>query len=187
MQAVGEATDALLADLKFAPVPNEAPANRLRRLGKVTELARHTAEVSDGEPTVTEAAALATSFAQSERARVALIGAQEEAVVELLGPLTASGKSISIKFTDTVSISVVFDAQRRCRGLYVAGAGKPRTLKSQDWSADAFLSQAVGHPATLKSAAAAQTTVRWIEAGVPIVARWHDSNPVELRIADAAP
>lgn len=69
----------------------------------------------------------------------------------------------------------------------MTGAGKPRTLKSGDWSADAFLSQAVGHPATLKSAAASQTTVRWVESGVPIVARWQGSNPVELRIADAAP
>lgn|GEM_PF-2056728 len=187
VRAVGEATDSLLADLKFASVPNEAPAARLRRLSRLAELSRYAAEVSDGEPRVVEAAKLATSFAQTERAQVALIGAEEEAVVELLGPLTASGKNISIKFTDTVSISVVFDAQRRCRGLYVAGAGKPRTLKSRDWSTDAFLSQAVGHPATLKSAAASQTTVRWVEAGVPIVARWHDSNPVELRIADAAP
>ena len=187
VQALGEATDALLADLKFAPITNEAPAARLRRLSKFAELGHYAAEVSDGEPRVSEVAKLATSFAQGERARVPLIGSQEEAVVELLGPLTVSGKNISIKFTDTVSISVVFDAQRRCRGLYVAGAGKPRTLKSRDWSADALLSQAVGHPATLKSAAASQTTVRWVEAGVPIVARWHDSNPVELRIADAAP
>lgn len=187
VQAVGEATDALLADLEFTSVLNEAPPAMLRRLTKFTELARYTAEVSDGEPRVSEAAKLATSFAQSERARVALIGSQEEAVTELLGPLTAAGKNISMKFTDTVSISVVFDAQRRCRGLYVAGGGKPRTLTSRDWSADAFLSQAVGHPATLKAAATSQTTVRWVEAGVPIVARWHDSNPVELRIADAAP
>lgn len=149
--------------------------------------ARNAEEVSDDEPKVAEAAKLATSFAQSERARVALIGAQEDTVAELLGPLTSAGKTISVKNTDTLSISVVFDAQRRCRGLYVAGAGKPRTLKSREWSPDALLSQAVGHPASLKPAAPTQTTVRWVEAGVPVVARWHDSEPVELRIADAAP
>lgn len=98
-----------------------------------------------------EAANVAMSLAQAERARVAIIGATEDTVVELLGPLTAAGKSIAIFHKDTLSIFVVFDTQRRCRGLYVAGAGKPRTLQAQDWSPDAFLSQAVGRSATLKA------------------------------------
>lgn len=181
-----ESKAALLSSLKFAPVANEAVPDRLKRLRLLADAATAARNVATGDQDVLVAAEQAIAFAAAERSHVAIIGAHEAAVAELLGPLTSTSKLISKTGDDVVSIFVVFDSQRRCRGLYAVGS-QPKSRAIARSIATKLLSQSVGRSIELKSPARPDTPSRWIEGGVPIVARWEGTGPVELRIGDAAP
>ncbi len=186
--ALEHARSELLGQLTFAPVPNEKVATRLRRLRQHGELARSAAEVAPNDAAVAQASSKALSFAEAQWARVPLIGAEEDAVIELLGPLTTSSKTLSFRDFENCEVYVVFDMQRHARGAYAIGSKKPRTLGAPARNVEALLSQAVGHAAKLQPPGTpAQTVSRWIEGGTLVVARWRDSTLVELRIGDAAP
>jgi hypothetical protein len=176
----------LLGALEFPQVPGEAVATRLSRLRALAVVATAAHDAGKSDADVAAAADKAVAFAQTERSHVALMGAQEPAIAELIGPLTRKTDAISYVEADSRDIFVVFDAQRRCRGIYAVGA-QPSSRTIADGVASAILSQAVGHAASLKPPTGSSTTSRWVESGVAVVGRWRSSGLVELRIGDAAP
>jgi hypothetical protein len=177
----------LLKSLTFEPVVPEALAARLQRLRELGDRAAAARDVVTGDAELDVRVGEATAFAASERAKVAVFGAQEPVVEELLGPLTRKTATISLRSSGTAETFVVFDQQRRCRGVYLIG-NQPKARALAGAAAEAVLSQAVGHAASLKKAPSnGAATLRWVEGGVPVVARWMYTTLVELRIGDAAP
>lgn len=186
---LAEARQAVLASVQFGPVPNESVSSRLVRLRQLAVTAAAARLVAQNDAEIVAAAEHASAFAQTERSHVPLLGAAEEAIVELVGPLTKKTASISYSEPTACKTFVVFDPQRHCRGIYIVGALK-NARGIATGVAVSVLSQAVGRPATLKlstGTGAAAATSRWIESGVAVVARWSGSALVELRIGDAAP
>jgi hypothetical protein len=186
---LAEARQAVLASVQFAPVANEPVAARLVRLRQLAAAAVAARSVAKTEPEIAMAAERALAFANDERSHVPLLGAAEEVVVELVGTLIKKTNAISYAQPGTSETFVVFDAQRRCRGIYLVGT-QPKSRGIASVAAVSLLSQAVGRPATLKlptGTGAAATVSRWFEGGIAVVARWNGSALVELRIGDAAP
>lgn len=176
----------LLGLLALPEIPGEPLTARLGRLGALAVVGKAAVEAATGDSEVATAAEKAVTLAKGERSRVALMGLQEAAVVELLGALTRKTDTISYVEPDSRGTYIVFDAQRRCRGIYLVGAApSPRTVP--DNFAVAVLSQAVGHPASLKLPTGSSNLSRWVESGVAVVGRWRSTGLVELRIGDAAP
>jgi hypothetical protein len=189
-ERAGQAADAkhaLLAALQFAQIPNESVPARLVRLRELERRGVAAGSTIQDDADIADAATKAIALARNERSHVALVGAQEAAVAELLGPLIMKTDAISYLDLAGYRVSAVFDRQRRCRGVYIVGTqAKARTI--EEGLAEAALSQAVGRSAVLKQPPSIGAgTSRWIENGMSIVARWSQRALVEIRIGDAAP
>ncbi|HEU4407600.1 MAG TPA: hypothetical protein VFS43_20205 [Polyangiaceae bacterium] len=164
----------------------EPTVTRLRRLGSLASLATELAGAAD--PAIRAKARAALDFADAERAKVPLIGNDDGVASELLGPLRPKGPGVSWVELDGVETFLVLDARRKCRGVYAVGRRGSRPLPSSGrWTADRLLSQALGRPAALKKPAAADGTVQWAQGPTPVVVRWREGRPIEMRVGDAAP
>jgi hypothetical protein len=177
----------LLGALSFAESPNEAQLQRLARLRGLAELASQVKDLRQANSILVEKAKMAIAYARQQRSKVPVLGSDEGVAAELLGPLTTKNAKVSSMNLDGIETYVVFDAQRKCRGLYLVGKEGARAIRSAAWSADRLLSQAVGAAVSLKKPALATITSRSWEVSAPVVARWKSGNLVELRIGDAAP
>lgn len=187
--ALVAARQSLKAKLTLEPVPNEPPIEHLRRARTLMELAVAAQKAAGDDYEIQPLADSGLALARAERAKVALIGAAEEVVTEIMGELTVKAPNIYYREAGPVSIFVVYDAKRRCRGLYAVGSQKGmRSIQSGGKDPNGLLAQALGHPAKLKHpAVATQTVTRWSDGAVPIVVRWLNDAPIELRIGMAAP
>lgn len=179
----------LLDGLATTDSTGEGTLDRLKRLRALTETATKSLEAASDDSEIIEKAKKAASWAQDERAKVAMVGADIGVVEELLGaPASTEAKSTWIAVESTRAYLNI-DSQKKCRGLYVVGGEKgARTIRGTTWTADRLLSQAVGHAASVKKPTpSTATTSRWFEVSAPVVARWHSGDLVELRVGDAAP
>jgi hypothetical protein len=101
---------------------------------------------------------------------------------------TARADELRRQMVESLTFRVVLDARRRCRGVYAAGKRGARALPSSGtWSAERLLSQAVGQITTIKKPAARDGTVRWLQGTTPVVVRWREGRPIEMRVGKAAP
>jgi hypothetical protein len=177
----------LLGALSFAESPNEAQLQRLARLRSLDELASQVKDLRQANATLVEKARKAIAYASQERSKVPVLGSDEGVAAELLGPLTTKNAKVSSMNLDGLESYLVFDAQRKCRGLYLVGKAGDRAIRSAVWTPDRLLSQATGAAVSLKKPGQGATISRSWEVGTPVVARWKSGDLVELRIGDAAP
>ncbi|MBK8217586.1 MAG: hypothetical protein IPK71_27990 [Myxococcales bacterium] len=124
--------------------------------------------------------------AAAERAKTPLIGSDVAAIESLLSVKLPEGGAFSSAPLDGMSVYFVFDAAKRCKGIYAVGAKpKHRAMVGTTWTPDRLLSQAVGRDVKVKAATpAGAVTARWFEAPVPVVARWNGGALVEIRVGD---
>jgi hypothetical protein len=178
----------LLLSLSFSSILGEPLLARVQRLHALCDVATKVMAIADDSELLAKAQG-ARDLATIERAKVPLLGADDSVVGDLLGSLTNQSPKIAMARLDGgVSAYITHDGLHHCSGLYAVGASKDaRALSSQTWPAERILSQAVGHPATLRKPTGTSTTSRWIEGPFPVVARWNGGALIELRIADAAP
>jgi hypothetical protein len=183
------ARDHVLTALVFTAQPTETPLARVKRLGVLGEDARRATAVAGSDKDILAKAELAGTLSVTERAKVALIGAEEPMVSELIGSPVAQNPRVGLVSVGAgTNLYVVHDARRRCTGLYAVGANKgARAIAAETWAAPRILSQAVGHPATVKKPTGSSSAARWFESGIPVVARWEGDTLIELRVGDATP
>jgi len=184
----GSARQALLVDLTFSDVPGETLLSRLKRLGALGATATKTTAVAGDDKDLAASAGAAKIKATTERAKVALVGADESVAAELVGPLTPRDAGVETTTVDGVLVFLSLDPAKKCRGVYLVGPKEAsRSLDGPAETTARLLSQAVGHAAVVKKPAQGSTTSRWMEGATGIVGRWADGVLVELRIGDATP
>ncbi|MDC0721503.1 hypothetical protein [Nannocystis bainbridge] len=166
----------------------EASGERLQALGQVGTLAEQTLAVLKDDEELQALAKEAKTWVNDEHAKVAAIGADEATLRALFPPLHSRSKKLSVALLEGSEVFFSFDAAGNCDGIYAVGPVGRRALHSPSWPADRILSQAVGHPATVKHPEkTGASSVTWKEGGVKVVARWRDEHLMELRIGDASP
>ena len=178
----------LLGDLGFSEVPGEPTLIRLQRLRATATTAARTIAVSPDDQELVGKASTVAKWTASERAKVPLIAADEPVAAELLGSVRHQTATIDVATLDGVLAFLSIDGQKKCRGLYLVGPAKG--VRSLDAAPDAtiyVLSQAVGHPATIKKPPKGSASSQWMEGGTLVVGRWSNDTLVELRIGDATP
>jgi hypothetical protein len=167
----------------------ESPLERLQRLRQLWALAKAVTDTSvDGE--VATKARKAATFALDERAKVALIGAQNTVAAELVG---ASTTNLVTRFG---SVSIFLQTRgTRCVGAYIVGADKEsRVLNGSPRENETVraLALALGRTVPLPDAPKRtkneqSSTTRSMSGTVPIAARWRDGALVELRVGEVKP
>lgn len=179
---------ALLASLAARNNAPEAVLERLKRSRTLVALANATKSGAANDAELASAATSAVTWGEGERKKVALIGAERAVVAELLGvPLVEGPNSTSAAVVEGNTLALVFDQQKRCRGVYAVGSrGAARQLTGSRWTADRILSQALGKSVSVKTPVGGASSLRWYD-GSPIVARWRSGMLVELRIGEATP
>lgn len=177
----------LLAALSTAEVANEATLPRVRRLGQLLITAKNSAAIATTDSELNAAARKAATWATSERAKVALIGAELPVVEELLGTTSATDTHGTFVTIDKTRAFLILDPTKRCRGIYAVGEREGARVIATT-VAEQLLSQASGHSATVKRPSADSRSVsRWFEVNAMVAARWKDGQLMELRIGDANP
>jgi hypothetical protein len=182
----------MLDALTFAERVDDTPLTRLARLRAQRDAAA--ALKGDPDKEVAERARIAGEFAQAERDKVALIGAEEPIVSELLGAKDVETKSRSAT-RDNVSVYWTVGPTSRCSGLYLVGSEKGARLLNDPGhraTTTKLLSQALGHSVALPAIPAAvggrvPSSSTWRDGAVVVTARWSDDRLMELRIGDAKP
>jgi hypothetical protein len=178
----------LVASLTFSPVAGEQQLARLKRLKALAGLAEQSLAVATDDQELADTVRSAKALASSERAKVALVGADEPVVAELLGALSLRAVGVEMTTFDGLLVFLSFDGAKKCRGVYLVGPKE--ALRSLDIAPSAtavLLSQSVGHPATIRMPSRGASTSRWLEGGTPVVGRWSNEKLVELRIGEATP
>lgn len=183
------ARDHILTSLVFTAQPAETTLARVKRLGVLGDDARKATAVAGSDNEILTKANAAQTLSVMERAKVALIGAEEPIISELIGSPVAQNQRVGLlSLGASTNLYVVHDTRRRCTGLYAVGADKgARAIGAASWTAPSLLSQAVGHPATVKKPTGGSSAARWFENGIPVVARWEGDTLIELRVGDASP
>ena len=164
-------------------------AERLKHLRVLGATAMETRKSLEGDVELHDPAAAALAFAESERAKVALLLSPLPVVEELLGAKATTRDKVATIVLEGLTAYVALDGAGRCAGVYAVGDGDRRHLPDSGWSAEHLLGQSIGRAAKIRQPTpqGSTATSRWYEAGVPVIARWHDSALVELRIGDATP
>jgi hypothetical protein len=185
---LSEIRAAATAALTFSEAPPETTLARLQRLRAFLATVESTADAIPNDREVQAEAIKARTWAQAERAKVAVLGADRALADELIGPLSDQGAAVAVASRSGVGIYMALDARKNCKGVYLTGAAAgARTLPAGD-STDGLLSQIVGHSAAVRVPGSTSTTTsRWRDGQTPIVARWRDGALVELRVGDANP
>jgi len=177
----------IVSRLSVSDVPSEPPLTRLQRLRSMIAVATQPAITASIDAEIAGKAKIAVEWARGERAKVALMNADEAVASELLGPLNEQDSKTATATVDGVGVFLSLDSQKKCRGVYMVGPTPgTRQLDANGEAATRLLSQAVGHPATVKPAGNAATS-RWTEGATPVLARWKDGKLMELRVGDATP
>jgi hypothetical protein len=174
-------------------LPGESPLVRVQSLNALLAMATNVEEAR-AQDQLLETAKAARQLATEERGRIALLGADTAVVAAILdlkpealaGPPRVGAGPVSL-----------FCSERngRCAGIYVVGTQPGQRALNAPALAPAtrqMLSQAVGRSVNLpqpppQTGARGQTTSRFREAGVTVLARWNEQALVELRLGDAKP
>jgi hypothetical protein len=166
---------------------------RIARLDSVLRLGR-ALEQGEGDRDLNEKARAAVASATDERGKIAMLGADSGVVAALLGVAAAPGAHL---LTTVVSSVAVFCSMRggKCTGVYIVGSEKgARALNDSNRAGTTtrLLSQSLGRTVSLPdppkpSGDSAPTTSKWRENGVTILARWSETQLIELRVGDATP
>ncbi|EAU65812.1 hypothetical protein STIAU_6231 [Stigmatella aurantiaca DW4/3-1] len=136
----------------------------------------------------------ASNWAREERGKLALVGAERALVLQLLHlPAAPSARIITLE-SDTVQLHCAMEGER-CVGVYLVGrdkAGRVLNAPAQAEETAALLSQALGQSVPLPTPPAREgtrgpTTSTWKVGTVPVVARWRNSDLMELRVGDLKP
>ncbi|WP_244221531.1 hypothetical protein [Corallococcus exercitus] len=122
------------------------------------------------------------------------MGAERAVVLELLHLQADPSARILTKESDTVVLHCAMEAER-CVGVYLVGrtrAGRVLNAPAQAEETAALLSQALGQSSPLPAPPAREglkspTTLTWKVGEVPIVARWRNSDLMELRVGSVKP
>jgi hypothetical protein len=182
------ARQTLLADLSFSEIAGEPMLTRLQRLRTIAATAARTSEVAGSDQELGSKASTVAKWAAGERAKVPLLAADEPIAAELLGSVSHQSPTVDVATLDGVLAFLSIDAQKKCRGVYLVGPAKgARSLDAAPDTTIRVLSQAVGHPATIKKPAKGASSSQWMEGGTLIVGRWSNDALVELRVGDATP
>ncbi len=178
----------LLGGFSFAELPGETQLARLARLRTVMASAEKALATGSDDKDLIQTAKTANDFARAERAKVAVINADEATVSELLGPIEKSNTGTPWVNLSKTGVYLSMDAQHRCRGAYVTGTQSQ--LHELDVATNGtrdLLSQIIGHATTIHPQPADAAAATWYDGGTVIVARWKRSKLVELRVGDATP
>ena len=188
------ATRAKIMDgLRPQPRSGEPALSWLQKLDGAASLAKALNETPGDEDLSTRVRATA-KWTRDERQKIPLVGAERVVAAGLLG-IPPDGDTVILS-TVTSSIAVYCGMKGgRCAGVYLVGSAKgARVLNDPAHAAVTaeLLSQVLGHPASLPSppkpvGGKTPTMSRWRDGGVTLVARWQDSNLMELRIGDVKP
>ena len=179
---------ALLEALLAPEQPSEPVLGKLQRLRALVEDGAAALKIAGEDLELAASVARVAQIEATQRSRTALIGADEGVLGEIVATFSPQNENVSLARLDGVSVYAVFDKRRTCRGIYAVGPSEgARGIVSSAWTGARLVSQAVGRPAALNAPSQSASVSRWVEAGVPIVARWRAGSLVELRIGDAAP
>lgn len=187
--AVQSTRSKLVAALAVDRLPAGELLARTRALRELSQVAAAARTAAGGDLDLAEKARATASWVAAERAKVPLIGVPSAVVDEILERSGGAGVGWPELGGIAVHASV---SSGRIKGLYVVGATKEsRSLSGKEGGLQRLLAQATGRPeATLRarpSSGRTHETVRWVEGGTTVVARWNGSQLMELRIGDASP
>lgn len=183
---VRDTRTALAASLVAVPAPDADVATRAiaaeRRRAAAVAILQHVV----GDADLNDRATAAKASAEAEETGIALLGNDGMVAKALFGNLEVRPDGVGHFSSEGTEIYLTLDKNGVCRGVYAVGAMKDgRRLASAVWSPRRIVSQAVGHVALVKPAAADVAT--WNEGGVAVVARYDGGQVVELRVGDAVP
>ncbi|MFO0610839.1 MAG: hypothetical protein U0324_47190 [Polyangiales bacterium] len=165
------------------------PRAAVRALRATTELADRAA--ADEDPDVARTAREAAAWAEGERAQIALLGAPQDAVDDLLG--RRAGTAATTSWPDLQGVAVYpAVAADRCVGLYVVGAAAgARSLDGRLPGLSRLALQATGAPTPplrrRGGGRGADAVTRWRQGRHNVVARWRGTALMELRIGEVRP
>ena len=179
----------LLKVLDPKTVDDKDAVERLKHLRRVGEVGAETLKGFPTDDELQKQSKVAVTFAETERAKVMLLLSPLPVIEELLGATANTANKVATFALDGVTVYAALDGNGVCAGVYAIGVGNARVISSKEWTADHLLSQAIGKPVKIHAPTqlGATATSRWYEAGIPVIARWHDGDLVELRIGDATP
>ena len=182
-----EAHDQLVEALSAREVTGEEPLVRVKRLRALSSIGTRTVEVAAGDNELAEKAKAASTWADGERAKVSLIGAEVGVIEVLLGSEAVADGKFAYVTLEGARVYLVVDPQKKCRGLYAVGPEKgKRGIQSK--TGDRLLSQAIGRAATVKRPTPPTTSAaRWFEVSAQVTARWDGNELAELRVGDGSP
>jgi hypothetical protein len=159
---------------------------RLQQVHQLVERASDALDTVASDPEIVARATAAITFGQAEQRKVPLLGMDLAVAKELLGPAKLTANGVPMFSVGGIAVYAAVDQTGRCTGLFAIGdSPSNRALKSDSWSADRILSQALGRPATIKRSNG--PTSQWYEGGVPVVVRWREGEIMELRVGNATP
>ncbi|MBK8219350.1 MAG: hypothetical protein IPK71_36965 [Myxococcales bacterium] len=143
----------LLAFLNAKAVAGEATAPKVERLERMANAAGAALTVPSVDAELKTVATETMVKAAAERAQTPLIGSDVAAIESLLSVKLPEGGAFSSAPLDGMSVYFVFDAAKRCKGIYAVGAKpKHRAMVGTTWTPDRLLSQAVGRDVKVKAA-----------------------------------
>ncbi|NBD13740.1 hypothetical protein GTY96_32835 [Corallococcus sp. c25j21] len=136
----------------------------------------------------------ATTWAREERRKIPLVGAERAVVLQLMHLPAGSDARILTWDADSVVLHCAMEADR-CVGVYLVGrtqTGRVLNTPAQAEETTALLAQALGQPGPLPRPPAREggkgpTTSTWRVGAIPIVARWRNTDLMELRVGDLKP
>ncbi len=174
----------LLSLLNAKAAAGETTAARVDRLERMANAAGAALTMASADPALKNLATETMTKAAAERAKTPLLGSEAAAIESLLGVKLSEEGPFPSAVVDGTSVYFVFDAAKRCKGIYAVGAKpKSRAMKGGTWSPDRLLSQAVGRDVKVK-APQGGTSAKWFEAPVQVVARWNGGAVMEMRVGD---
>lgn len=165
----------------------------LQRVEEILARAEEAGKVS-GDRELAARALDATAWAGEERRKIALVGAERAVVLQLLSFSTEPAARILTHETDSVALHCAMEGER-CVGVYLVGRSKERRVLNAPVQAEetvALLAQTLGQPVPLptppaRSGGKAPTSSTWTVGEVPIVARWRNTDLMELRVGEVKP
>ncbi|RYZ37083.1 MAG: hypothetical protein EOO71_29360 [Myxococcaceae bacterium] len=182
----------LMAHLTVPERAKESTPEWLRRLDSFIALARSVGHGS-GDADLEAQARTAAMWAEAERRKIPLVGAERAVALNLLGVTQAAAQTV-MKTTPSASLYCAMK-ENHCAGVYLVGNDKShRVLNAQAHISDTteLLSLALGRPTPLPTAprriqGRSVTVSSWTAGAVTVVARWQNTELIELRIGEAKP
>ncbi|TMQ13233.1 MAG: hypothetical protein E6J90_00600 [Deltaproteobacteria bacterium] len=177
----------VLATLDPAQVDAKQPLPRIQQLQKLHEAGNSAMKLASDDAELQERAHRAIEVAGTGLSKIPVIGNDLAVAEGLLGPSISGATGPPAIALDGVTVFLSLDDKGRCTGVYAVGdKANQREIKSETWPPVRLLSQALGHEIKLSAPGKSELT-RPPAGDTPVVIRWLDGNPIELRIGNATP